>query len=485
MSARGSSTGEPAGRSREEPPAPAESTVDLPAETEENETTRSDGASDPAQPSANERVGNADPSPQPAHEPLPAVGVVLLAGWPAGDRPNHVAVVQHDGLWTLPRVLRAEGESSQALAQDTLRTQVHPALQDVELDFLVTLEGQLFHHSLRTEYWRALATADLPRELPRAEWMPLAQARTRLLCPEERLLLERMHDPLAHPPTGASGVPLASPGTAASGPPPPGPGQFASAGDPVATPSPSPDLQPSSEHAQRTWELDPLQGDWRSKVRQHLVHAQRSLNTGREGEANDAWMAAWKLELESRSVTERRLITKLLQGEVRARTQGWRRDALLTALEEDPDAGTLARVRAEVETFGRRMQQRRERRRLARLVQIVIAVPFFAALYFAMTQAWLAGAMPPAVEILPAVLGLGMLGGWTWSLLRQVPEDALQALAPLGVGLFGAFFGFLLMQSGVIAIGTPSAPWALCSAFLWGFAGAVLLEFRKRTNAPG
>ena len=244
-------------------------------------------------------------------------------------------------------------------------------------------------------------------------------------------------------------------------------------------------LQRSLDRAKGTWVLDPAQGDWRNKARAYLAQAQRALDIGHEAEAHEAWMAAWKLEYEARSVSERRLISKLLQGQVRSNTGGWRRDALLAALEEDPDAGTLARVRSEVEAEARRRRAWQEQHRWARIWQAVIAVPFFAALYFALREDWLAGSMPPAVEILPAVLGLGMLGGWTWSLIRQEPGDVLQALAPLGVGLFGAFFGFLAGQSGVLSVGKNSGPWTLCTAFLWGIAAALLLEVRAAQTDRG
>ncbi|MFT5058536.1 MAG: hypothetical protein ACI87O_002907 [Planctomycetota bacterium] len=404
--------------------------------------------------------------------PVQAVGAVILKRQDSG--PLQVAILRRQGTVCLPRVLIHPGETTRTAAERSVYDQVSPALPCERWSHLAQVQAEVSGHPLTTDYWSAFASESNLSLRPDCFWLPLAQAAKQVAFPEERQFLATMEDPLIQtPPAQADLDPTSR-------------GDFPR----VPTSAPSRSRWPFDPHrgrlaetiaaARASVENTGRSSDWRESALLLLNQAEDAVQAGRLDAAQEALTGAWRLELESRSVGERRLLTQLLRGEVRTRTDGWHRDSLLTALQESPDAGTMALVRCELERQSRRISQTQTRNDLGRLAQVVIAVPVLITLFVSFSSSWLDGSVPSSGELMPATLGLGMLGGLGWSLFRSRVTNFFEAIVPLGVGAAAAFFGLLLSKAGILTISQDSAPWALCLAIIWGAAAAALLDFKNR-----
>ncbi len=385
---------------------------------------------------------------------------------------SRVALLRRQGAVCLPRVLIRPGESARDAAQRAVHDQVSPNLKCSDWQHLSQVRAQVSGHPLNTDYWSVSASDPLPNA--DCFWLPLTLAAEQLAFPEERQFLLAMEDPLIQsPPAPANHTQKKT----------------------EQLPPVAPD-HPAKSH----WVFDPHRGrlaesiaaarshvesssnggDWRESALLHLNQAELSVQSGKVEAAQESLTHAWRLDLESRSVGERRLMTQLLRGEVRSHTDGWLRDSLLTALQESPDAGTMALVRTEVEKRNRLASQAHTQNNLGRLAQLIIALPVVIALLTAFTTEWLDGSAPAPGHIMPATVALGMLGGLGWSLIRGHLNGFYEALLPLAIGAAAAFFGLLLSKAGILTIGQDSAPLALSLAVLWGAAAAALVELKGK-----
>ena len=403
-------------------------------------------------------------------QPIRAAGVVVLQG--AGSGQTQVALLRRQGTVCLPRVLIQPNENAQDAAERAVHDQVNPDLECEHWTHLGRVQGQISDQALLTDYWSAqVSESGLPLQFD-CFWLPLAQAAEQVAFPEERQFLATMEDPLIQERPAQAQFPQNN----------------REDFPPVPVSSPLKSRWPFDPHRARLAESIAAArsnvenagrgGDWRENALLQLAQAEDAVQAGRVEAAQEALTGAWRLEMESRSVGERRLMTQLLQGEVRNRTDGWHRDSLLTALQESPDAGTMALVRCELEKRSRRVSQTRTQNDLGRLVQLIIALPVAIALFTSFSASWLDGSAPSTSELMPATLGLGMLGGLGWSIFRGHLTSFFDALAPLATGAAAAFFGLLLSKAGILTISQDSAPWALCLAILWGAAAAALLDFK-------
>ncbi len=402
---------------------------------------------------------------------MQAAGVALLAHSDFG--PRRVALLRRQGAVCLPRVLVHPGESTLEAAQRAVRDQVHSDLRCGDWQHLSEVLVEVSGQPVNTDYWCASASdSDLPDEAD-GFWLPLALASEQLAFPEEREVLLALDDPLIQSPPAPAPPPMDE-GTEFPPITPGSPPKKRWAFDPHRS-----RLAETIAAARSHVESAGSRGDWRASALVHLSHAEGSLQSGQVEAAQESLTHAWRLDLESRSVGERRLMTQLLRGEVREHTAGWLRDALLTALQESPDAGTMALVRSEIEKQNRLASQRRIQNNQGRLTQLIIAVPVCIALLVGSTANWLDGGMPATGDIMPATLSFGLLGGLAWSLTRGQSKSFSGALAPLAIGAGGALFGLLLSKSGIVTIGQDSVPLMLCLAVLWGVAAAALVDLKR------
>ncbi len=404
-------------------------------------------------------------------------GALMAAGAAILHRPSggesRVALLKRQDTVCLPRVLLRPGESTRVGAVRAAHDQVSPDLHCSDWFQLSRVEAQVSGQPITTEYWSASCPDTELTLQPDCFWSPLDQAVGLVAFPEERQFLSTMEDPLIQ------ASPLEAEAT--SEPPRDFP--------PVPTSSPIKSRWPFDPHRGRLAETIAAArsnvenagraGDWRESALHQLTQAEDAVQAGRLDAAQEALTGAWRLELESRSVGERRLMTQLLQGEVRTRTEGWHRDALLTALQESPDAGTMALVRCELERQSRRVSQEQTHNDLGRLAQLIVAIPVALTLFVSFSSTWLDGSVASDGTMMPATLGLGMLGGLGWSIFRGRLHNFFDALAPLCVGAAAAFFGLLLSKAGILNIAQDSAPLALCLSILWGLAAAALLDFKR------
>ncbi|MDF1836918.1 MAG: hypothetical protein P1V35_03535, partial [Planctomycetota bacterium] len=404
-------------------------------------------------------------------EPLRAAGAVILQRTAAGD--CRVALLKRQNTVCLPRVLLRTGESTRVGAIRAAHDQVSSHLHCADWHPLSTVRAQVSDQPLITEYWSA-STTDVETNLQSdCFWSPLNQAAEQVAFPEERQFLSTMEDPLIQVPPLQAEAPSESPD------------EF----PPVPTSSPLKSRWPFDPHrgrlaetiaaARSSVENAGRSGDWRESALMQLTQAEDAVQAGHLEAAQESLTGAWRLELESRSVGERRLMTQLLQGEVRTRTEGWHRDSLLTALQESPDAGTMALVRCELERKSRRVSQEQTQNDLGRLAQLIVAIPVALTLAVSFSSTWLDGSVPSDGSMVPATLGLGLLGGLGWSLFRGRLRNFFEALAPLGAGAAAAFFGMLLAKAGILNVAEDSAPLALCMSILWGLAAGALLDFKR------
>ncbi|MCB9906642.1 MAG: hypothetical protein H6830_02900 [Planctomycetes bacterium] len=394
-------------------------------------------------------ASGSNPAQGPFPIPLDASGCVVLEQGEVS--PSRIALVQTGKRWVLPRVLLQAGESHPSGVQRALLAQVGEGFPGVSADWIATLDSQIGARPVRTTYWKLQVPRGIRQPVVACEWVPVPAALSRLTLPEERSLVATMQDPLAHPPLSPR------PAAAASAPQEAGPGVRV-----------RPPTSPSSSRG----------APWQIQAQDHPGPSHPAQAHGPTTQAQDSLIAAWKLEFESKSVSERRLWTRLLQGEVRARTQGWRREALLSVLDEVPDAGTLARVRAEVQAQKERQSAWQQSVQRARWVQMALALPPVLALCLFGSTAWFSGTFPAIERLWTAVLGLGLVGGLAWSTLRQVPTHALAAVAPLAAGSVAALLAFLLERGGILRIAQDSAPGVLALALVSGWLGASLVGLK-------
>lgn len=405
---------------------------------------------------------------------MQAAGAVLLVHSDFG--PRRVALLRRQGAVCLPRVLVHPGEPTLDAAQRAVHDQVHPDLPCSDWQRLSEVRAEVSGQPLNTDYWSASASdSDLPFETD-CFWLPLALAAEQLAFPEERDVLLAMEDPLIQSPPAPAPLAIPLPMEEERDFPPITPGSPPKsrwAFDPHRS-----RLAETIEAARSHVESAGSRGDWRESALVHLSQAESSVLSGKVEAAQESLTHAWRLDLESRSVGERRLMTQLLRGEVRGHTEGWLRDSLLTALQESPDAGTMALVRSEVEKQNRLASRQQTQNNLGRLAQLIIAGPVLIALLVGATSSWLDGGSPTTENLMSATLSLGLLGGLGWSMTRGRLKSYFEALAPLTIGAGAAFFGLLLSKSGILTIGQDSAPLMLCLAVLWGFAAAALVELK-------
>ncbi len=408
-----------------------------------------------------------------------AAGVVVLSGLDPNQR--KVALLRRQGAVCLPRVLIRPDEASLDVARRALHAQVSSSFDGSDWQHLSEVHANVSGQPLSTEYWSANASdANLPLHAD-CFWLPLALAADQLAFSEERKFLLALEDPLVQSsPTPVDHGPTSLPEEPEHHLPPISPSQV----------------------PKRRWAFDPhrgrlaeaiaaarsqvkhrgTMGDWRESALQHLRHAEESVQAGEVEAAQESLTSAWRLDLESRSVGERRLMTQLLRGEVRANTNGWLKDSLLTAIQDSPDAGTMALVRSELEKQNRLTSAKETQNQLGRLSQLVVAVPVSVGLFVASSTSWLDGGATATGDIMPATLGLGMLGGLGWTLARRQLGGYVEALVPLGVGAVAARFGLLLAKSGILTIGQDSVPLMLCLSVLWGLGAAAVVDWKR--SAP-
>ncbi|MCA9000943.1 MAG: hypothetical protein KDB61_03400 [Planctomycetes bacterium] len=401
---------------------------------------------------------------------LRAAGVLVLRETAAGQ--TEVALLRRQGTVCLPRVFLHPTEATRAAAERAMVDQVQAHMVGTGWRFVTRLFADFNGSPLATDYWRTQASDSDAPLLTDCFWTPLAVASTQLAFPEERQLLMNM-DPLTQTQEG-TGAQSKKEGAAA-------PASLRSALQSRWPQGPHrAHLAQSIAATRASVESSGPTSDWRAHALERLDQADDAVRAGRLDAAQEALTQARRLDLEARSVAERRLMTQLLRGDVRENTDGWLRDTLLTALQENPDAGTMALVRGELERQTRRNGRDLFTHDQGRLAQILVTVPVALWVYFAFQHSWVTPGSPTdGNHVLPA-MAFGLFGGVAWSLFHAPLRSIREALIPLVIGAFTSLLGFLLAKSGILTFGEDSAPLALATSILWGIAGAAFLSRHQR-----